>query len=150
MSIILSSCHSHKLMRLSGALAALHAKVADRKDPDGCICEETWKTLLRFDPLNEPNHCDHFLHETAALQHLIFRWDLGGKITGRYCKYTKNTVMRFQRASQELRSITSEPPAWEALNADGRTKLWDWKALLLNYGNPYVEDSGGLNQLKPY
>jgi hypothetical protein len=104
-------------------------------DPEGCICAESWKSLFDFYPLNEPAHCNHFLHETTALQHLLFRWDQAAKITGRYCKYTKNQVMKWQRKNP--------------LSADGRTKYWDWMSILMYRGDVLVPDSGGHNQLKP-
>lgn len=108
-------------------------------DPPGCICKNTWELIFKrfelniapdFQGLNAPQHCDHVLNTAVALQHLLHRFDTAGKIDGKYCKYTKNRVMKFQRKYN--------------LSADGRCKLVDWKEIIMIYLDPDSEDTGGV------
>ena len=109
-------------------------------DPPGCLCSRSWEIIFgdkgRFvngiKELNEPEHCDHLLYTTAAAQHLMYRFDSAGKVNGKYCKYSKNFVMKFQRKH------------WTHLVADGRTKAQDWKQLIDDFGDPDTEDTGGV------
>ena len=64
------------------------------------------------------------------MQHLIYRFDTAGKITGRYCKYTKNQVMAMQRKNN--------------LSADGRFKRVDWQKAIELFYTPSTDDTGGV------
>ena len=63
------------------------------------------------------------------MQHLLFRFDTAGKINGRYCKYSKNQVMKFQRLN--------------GLNANGRVNAATFQMMIQELGDPDVDDTGG-------
>jgi len=112
--------------------------VDHKADPPGCMCSQTWGMVfqkLGYDAvgsigLNAPDHCTRFLWSAKALQHLMFRFDSAGKIDGKYCKYSKNFVMRVQRQSN--------------LPGTGFADKEAWRELLKQFGDPSAKDTGGI------